>query len=67
MINTEKKDEKIIAFNENITEKLALMQKHTTNFEMMRNIDKMRKEIFYTEENINSNTNLIEILKKKNS
>lgn len=31
---------------------------------MMRNIDKMRKEIFYIEENINNNTNLIEVLKK---
>lgn len=40
------------------------MDKHTTNYEMMRNIDKMRKEIYYLEENINNNSNLIEILKK---
>ncbi len=63
-INSEKKTEKINAFNDSITEKLALMEKHTKNFEMMRNIDKMRKEIFYIEENINNNSNLIEILKK---
>jgi flagellar biosynthesis chaperone FliJ len=63
-INNEKKAENIKAFTENIDDKLILMEKHTVNFEMMRKIDKMRKEIFYIGENINNNTNLIEILKK---
>lgn len=63
-INAEKKDEKIQAFNESIKEKFELMDKHTVNFDLMRKIDKMRKEIYFIEENINNNSNLIELLKK---
>ena len=47
-----------------IDEKKVLLDKHTNNFEMMRNIDKMRKEKFQIEENVKNNGNLIEMLKK---
>lgn len=64
IINIEKKKNKILAFDDDITEKLCVMEKHTNNFEMMRNIDKMRKEIFQLDENNNINDNLIQMLKR---
>ena len=63
-INIIKIEDKKEEFNIKIAESQTLLEKHTNNFEMMRNIDKMRKEIFQIEENVKSNQYLIEMIKK---
>ena len=63
-MNVDNKESKEKAFYFQLQKTHEMLEKYTMNYEMMMNINKMKKESFYIEENIKNNQNLIEMLKK---